>query len=156
MQPNTVSWVPQEWPGPARKLRAWISSNRGPSPWEGGEILALSPKEFYPPPPQPAAPAASLSLDRERDGRRRLCPAAALLFGCVWALLGKSKPWARSVSGSWMSSWCPPCPVDFPCVHCQHVRQSRHCPALPARLRISGLHTVSVLFSLSVWMYCSV
>lgn len=28
-------------------------------------------------------------------------------------------------------------------------------PALP-RLLISGLHTVSVLFSLSVWMYCSV
>lgn len=28
-------------------------------------------------------------------------------------------------------------------------------PALP-HLLISGLHTVSVLFSLSVWMYCSV
>lgn len=90
MQPDTVSWVPQEWPGPAWKLRAWISGNRGPSPWEGGEILALSPKEFYP--PQPAAPAASLSLDQEWDGRLRLCSAGELLFGCVWALLGKSKP----------------------------------------------------------------
>ncbi|CAI9153534.1 unnamed protein product [Rangifer tarandus platyrhynchus] len=120
MQPDAVSWVPQEWPGPAWKLRAWISGNRGPSPWEGGEILALSPKELYPPPPQPAAPAASLSLDRPGVGREAeaLLRRRAAFRMCLGAsgeiqALGSLCLWQLDVFLVSSMSF-----LTFPCVHC--------------------------------------
>lgn len=146
MQPDTVSWVPHEWPGPAWKLRAWISGNKRPS-HRTEEKSWPSPLESFPH-PQPLSSTFSWVWGGERPelcSTRDLSSPPTDLFG---RLRGNPSLRFPSVSGSWMFSWCPPCPFWlFPVSIVSMCKSSLSLPSpRPARLLISGLYTVSVPF----------